>query len=410
MQKLFSEFPSTNAKQWKEQLIKDLKGIDYNSLIWKTNTGIDVQPFYTKDDLKSKPEPLFTKTDWAICENIIVDYAEKANAQALNSLQNGASGLVFHISHKIDYSVLLKDILLKHIYALFIIKPDLEYELTNYLNSIETGNSCFVESDTILEGKINTRYNKNICVSTNLYQEAGANAINELAFSLAQINEYLNISSSDIQTIHINVSVGGDFFMEIAKLRALRKLVYFLIKQYALNTTVHIHAQTTLINKSGVDSYNNMLRSTTEAMSAAIGGANSIVVLPFDFEFNEQNDFSSRMARNQQLILKEESYLHIVSDIAAGSYYIESLTETLCEKAWSEFKMIESKGGLVKCLETKYIQNIIHKDAEILIQQFKEGELVLVGVNKFQNNNEEVKEIKQKGLIHSSGIKAIKLA
>ena len=206
------------------------------------------------------------------------------------------------------------------------------------------------------------------------------------------------------------MSVGGDFFMEIAKLRALRKLVDFLLIQYSIKADIHIHAKTTSINKSVIDSYTNMLRSTTEAMSASIGGANSILVLPFDVEFNAQNDFSSRMARNQQLILKDESYLNVVADMAAGSYYIETLTETICEKAWEQFKVIESKGGLLACLKSNYIQETISKDAETLIQQFKEGKLVLVGVNKFQNKNEEVKSVKRKTTSHSSGIKTINLS
>jgi methylmalonyl-CoA mutase len=252
-----------------------------------------------------------------------------------------------------------------------------------------------------------------ISIDTSLYQEAGSNTINELAFSIAHLNEYLN-TASKVNQIHISVSVGGDFFMEIAKLRALRKLVDFLLNQYSFKADIHIHAQTTLINKCVVDSYNNMLRSTTEAMSASIGGADSIVVLPFDVEFNPQNDFSSRMARNQQLILKDESYLNIVADMAAGSYYIESLTETLSENAWEQFKVIESKGGLLACLKSNYIQDIISKDAETLIEQFKEGKLVLVGVNKFQNKNEEAKKDKRinvKGNTSSIfGIKSINLS
>jgi methylmalonyl-CoA mutase len=153
-----------------------------------------------------------------------------------------------------------------------------------------------------------------------------------------------------------------------------------------------------------------MLRSTTEAMSASIGGANSIAVLPFDLEFNPQNDFSSRMARNQQLILKDESYLNKVADMAAGSYYIETLTETLCEKSWEQFKVIESKGGILASLKSNYIQESISKDAEALIKQFKEGKLVLVGVNKFQNKNEGVNVAKRKNNVHPSGIKTINLS
>ena len=410
MQKLFTEFPSTTAVQWKDQLVKDLKGIDYNTLVWKTNSGIDIQPFYTKENLNTSPAPIFSKNDWAICENIFVSDAKSANAQALNALQNGASGLVFHITQKTDLTLLIKDISIQHIYSLFMVKPEFEKELTSFLSSIATGDTCFVECDNTLNGTLELQNPSAICINANLYQEAGSNTVNELALSIAHLNEHLNIAPNSIKAIHLNSSVGGDFFMEIAKLRALRKLVGFLLNQYGIKATIHIHAQTTLINKSAIDSYTNMLRSTTEAMSASIGGANSIVVLPFDIEFNTQNDFSSRMARNQQLILKDESYLNVVADMAAGSYYIETLTETLCEKAWKGFKVIESKGGLLACLKSNYVQEIISKDAENLIQQFKEGKLVLVGVNKFQNKSEELKVMKRKNMVHPSGIKTINLS
>ena len=410
MQQLFTEFTATTAAQWKEQLVKDLKGIDYNTLVWKTNSGIEVQPFYTHENLNDSPSPIFTKSDWAICETIFATDAKTANAQALNALRNGASGLVFHITHKTDFLILLNEVLLQYIYTLFVVPPEFEKELAVFLSSISVGDNCFVECDTTLNGKVELHSTSSICMSTNLYQESGSNTINELAFSIAHLNEYLNIAPSSITTIHLNVSVGGDFFMEIAKLRALRKLINFLLNEYKLTANIHIHAQTTSINKSVVDSYNNMLRSTTEAMSASIGGANSIAVLPFDLEFNPQNDFSSRMARNQQLILKDESYLNKVADMAAGSYYIETLTETLCEKSWEQFKVIESKGGLLACLKSNYIQDIITKDAEELIKQFKEGKLVLVGVNKLQNKNEVVNVAKRKNTVHPSGIKTINLS
>ncbi len=409
MQKLFTEFSPTTAIQWKEQLIKDLKGIDYTSLVWKTNSGIDIKPFYTKEDITSSKNPIFEKNDWAICENIIVLDELAANKQALNALQNGASGLVFHIHKKTDFNTLLNDILLQHIYSLFIVSAEFKSELTNFLNSITTGNNCFLECDRTLDGNIDNTTNT-VTINTNLYQEAGSNTINELAFSLAHLNEYLNSTKTPITNVHINMCVGGDFFTEIAKTRALRQLTTFLLNQYSLNASIHIHAKTTLINKSNIDSYNNMLRTTTESMSACIGGANSILVLPFDIEFNNQNDFSSRMARNQQLILKDESYLNIVSDISAGSYYIESLTETLCEKAWEHFKLIESKGGLLACLKSNYVQDVIAKDAEILINQFKNGNLILVGVNKFQNKLEDLQTLKKHSTVHPSGIKSINLS
>ncbi len=421
MQKLFTEFTPTTAAQWKEQLVKDLKGIDYNTLVWKTNSGIDVQPFYTKENLNSNPAPVFTTHDWAICELIRVENEKQTNALALNALQNGASGLVFHISSSLNYALLLKDILLEHIYCLFKVVPAHQKEVITFLSSINSGDNCYIECDDLLSSNPELKNTSStIAVNTTLYQEAGANTIHEIAFSIAHINEYLNHVSENnqlagIKKIHVSISVGGDFFMEIAKIRALRKSIEFLMQYYSVNAPIHIHAQTTLLNKSSIDSYNNMLRSTTEAMSASIGGANSILVLPFDVEFNATNDFSSRMARNQQLILKDESYLNVVADISAGSYYIETITEILCEKAWEHFKTIEAKGGLKATLKSNYIQDSIHTDAEVLIEQFKIGKLVLVGINKFQNKNEKKERTDTRHKIEDRfsscyGIKSIKLS
>ncbi|MDF2448244.1 MAG: methylmalonyl-CoA mutase [Bacteroidota bacterium] len=408
MQKLFSEFNPVTANQWKEQLIKDLKGIDYKNLIWETNSGFKIQPFYTKADLKGNPSPLFHLNDWSICEMILVNEEKAANQQALDALEHGASGLIFQISKKTDFSLLLSGISLKHIYTLFKIESHVQEDLLNYFMSHNCGTNCFIECDEVLRGII-TAPNHTICANASLYQESGSNTVHELAFTLAHVNEYLTLNST-VSIIHLTVSVGGDFFMEIGKLRALRRLLQFLMDQYSINAKIHIHAQTTSLNKSAADSYNNLLRSTTEAMSAAIGGANSVCVLPFDQPFKAPGDFSLRMARNQQLILKEESYLNAVADISAGSYYIESLTETLCQLAWEEFKDLEAKGGLFECLKLNTIQKIISEDAQRLIQQFKDGKLVLVGVNKFQNKNESPEELKVIKPSNVFGIKPVNLS
>jgi methylmalonyl-CoA mutase len=412
MQKLFTDFNATTAQQWKDQLIKDLKGIDFETLVWKTNAGLSVQPFYTAEqNVASKPHLVFSHNDWAICEYIVVTDEKIANAEALSALSNGASGLVFVINQKIDSTVLLKGILVEHIYTLFKVPSEFVEELKNTLKSVDKHNHCFIDTDVISqfansgnwissqEKDLETqKQNSTLLVDGRLYQEAGANVIHELACILSHLNDYLvfhseNNSLQQLKKVHLSVSVGGDFFMEIAKLRALRNLVSFLLEQYHLTLEVHIHGQTTSINKSAIDSYTNMLRSTTEAMSASIGGCDSIVVLPFDYSFNASSDFSRRMARNQQLILKEESYLNKVADMAAGSYYIENLTSTLCEKTWQQFKVIEAKGGFIESLKSNVIQDIITKDAETLISQIKEGKLVLVGVNKFQNKSEVVTDV-----------------
>lgn len=405
MQKLFTEFEPKTAQQWKEQLVKDLKGIDFNTLISKTNEGIDLQPFYTSDN-NAKQEPIFTHNDWAICERIIVDDEKNANQQALEALSNGVSGLEFVITKQTNFDVLLKGILLQHIYSYFHLPQSQVASLNAALKNIETGNNCFINTDVIAhlcetgnwhvseQGDFSSIKNNTVLtVEGTLYQEAGANAVNELSFVMAHLNEYLNFYSENqslksLKHIHLSVSVGGDFFKEIAKLRALRQLVQFLQKQYDVNLPIHIHGQTTSINKNELDSYNNLLRSTTEAMSASIGGCNSVTVLPYDSSFNNPSSFSLRMARNQQLILKEESYLNKIADMSAGSYYIESLTQSLCDKAWEAFKQIEEEGGFIKNVTNNHIQSIIVRDATLLKQQFADGTLVLVGVNKYKNPNE----------------------
>jgi methylmalonyl-CoA mutase len=397
MEKLFSEFTSTNAQDWKEQIIKDLKGIDFNTLIWKTNSGIDVKPFYTSEDVQLTNELNAINSDWSICEYIQVDDEVIANAKALNALQNGASGLVFKISKKTNFQKLCNGILFEYIYSLFEISIECEEDLIQFLKSKNYEKHCFIDIDETVKGKLNVQhFNSKLSINTSIYNESGATSLNQLAFSIAHINEYLTELEAlnklkELQTLHITVAIGGDFFMEISKVRALRNLTNFLLKQYDCNPEIHIHAQTTLVNKTQMDMYNNLLRSTTETMSASIGGANSIVVFPFDYHANPDNDFSSRMSRNQQLILKDESYLNKVSDIAAGSYYIETITKTLCEKAWDIFKDIEAKGGLINSLKLNYIQTIINSDAQQLITDFNEGKLILVGVNKFQNKSEEPK-------------------
>jgi methylmalonyl-CoA mutase len=235
---------------------------------------------------------------------------------------------------------------------------------------------------------------QHIPVNIGLYEDAGASTVNELAIGLAHANEYFNYLTEqnglNNKTLHFSFSVAPDFFTEIAKFRAFRKLIALLQEQYGINFPIHIHAQTTMADKSSLDIYNNMLRTTTEAMSAVIGGVNSLSVLPYNEGFEKGSEFSSRIAINQQHILKDESYLNKVADISAGSYYIESVTDTIAEKAWEQFKVIEGKGGYIACLKNNLIQDLISQGANALQKEFNDGKLILVGVNKFQNKEEKV--------------------
>jgi len=412
MELLFKDFSPTTAQKWKEQIVKDLKGIDFDQLTRRTNSGFTVNPFYTSEDLKEKKLPIFSESDWDVCEQITVTKEKEANERALNALKGGASGLSFYIHKKIDTKVLLKDISLEHIYSQFFISNDALHVLDDLrdfygkANAFDGKLKCFVNIDPLCllafygewhddEEKDLSVFNRlvHVPVNVSLYGEAGANTVNELAIGLSHLNEYFNyLEKSRLlqnKTLHFIFCVSGDFYNEIAKLRAFRKLVSFFQEQYKTDFPVHIHVQTAQINKSSLDSYTNMLRTTTEAMSAVIGGANSLSVLPFNEGFENVTEFGSRISRNQQHVLKDESYLNKVADISAGSYYIETLTEQLAEQAWEQFKEIESKGGFTTCIKNNFIQDLISKDAEVLLSQVKEGKMILVGVNKFQDPKEK---------------------
>ena len=438
MEKLFSDFEGLSSAKWKEQIIKDLKGIDFNQLIWKTHNGFDVNPFYTGEDLKEKKEPLFYRNDWDICETIMVADEKEANARALKALELGANGLAFHIHKKINTSLLIKTISLEHIYASFNITNDalhvLEDLRTYYakINAHDGKVKCFVNIDPLhlfaffgewhdSEEKDLSALKelKHIPLNIGLYEEAGAGTVNELGIGLSHLIEYLNYLSgnkalSNKKCIHVRCLVAPDFFTEIAKLRALRKLIQLVQAQYDLSLPVHIHAQTAGADKSCLDIYNNMLRTTTEGMSAVIGGADSLSILPYNEGFEKNSEFASRMAINQQHILMNESYLNKVADIAAGSYYIETITDTIAEKAWEQFKTIESKGGFIAGLKNNFIQELVNKGAEELRHEFKEGKLILVGVNKYQNKDEKInyreKEIKYSGSTEIKPIRPLRIA
>ena len=401
MEKLFSEFSPSNAAEWKQQIIKDLKGVDFDKLIWHNANGFDVKPFYTSEDQKEKPQPLFTHPDWEICSEIVVSDEKAANANALKALTGGASGLIFVLNKKVDFAVLLNGISIEHIELNFELKyadENFRKDFDSYLKqkSISperiNGSISFDSINLLIEAgkEIISSEVVNNCVNASLYQNAGATQSFELACAIAHAHEYLiKLSEKNAsKQFRFTIAIGSDFFGEIAKLRALRKLWTIIAKEYNANPEIKIHCETSLLNKSSLDANNNMLRTTTEGMSAVIGGCNSLTVNSFNAGFENTNDFGERMARNQQLIFKGESYLDKVADIGAGSYYIEKLTDEIAEKAWSEFKIIESKGGFLSCLKTNYIQNKICEQATALIKEFKEGRLVLIGVNKFQNAKE----------------------
>ncbi|HOD11401.1 MAG TPA: methylmalonyl-CoA mutase family protein, partial [Flavobacterium sp.] len=230
-----------------------------------------------------------------------------------------------------------------------------------------------------------------LSISSGIYQNAGANIVQQLAYTLAHANEYFNRISVINQSITIEVSVGTNYFFEIAKLRALRILFKTLASEYNHNFDCHIIATPTKRNKTLYDYNVNMLRTTTECMSAILGDANAITNLPYDSLYHKDNEFGDRIARNQLLILKHESYFDKVNNPADGAYYIESLTKQLAEKALELFKDIEKNGGLITQLIEGNIQKKISESAQKEQDLFDSGKEILLGTNKYPNKNDKMK-------------------
>ncbi|WP_353777725.1 methylmalonyl-CoA mutase family protein [Winogradskyella sp. 3972H.M.0a.05] len=420
---LFNEFPEVSSKQWKQKIQVDLKGADYNdTLIWNTNEGIDVKPFYHSDEFDEFNTIPKTKTTWKIGETIIVDTAVEANSKAIDSLQRGTEALTFVITQSdIDIQQLLKGIDLDaipvHLETTFlsdkfvtssmdtepsrsaIEKSHLYFNTDIIHNLAKSGNWYSNLKKDHLSFEAIVKSTNQITVDATLYQNAGATIIQQLAYALAHANEYLNHfetrldeKSKSTLTYVFKVSVGTNYFFEIAKLRALRLLWQSLASEYNINSSCKIIAQPSKRNKTIYDYNTNMLRTTTECMSAILGGADEVYNLPYDAIYHNPNEFGDRISRNQLLVLKRESYFDKVENASDGAYYIESLTEQLANKALELFKDIESNGGFLSQLKEGTIQRKIKESAAKEQEQFNDGTLVLLGTNKHPNTNDKMKD------------------
>lgn len=413
---LFKQFNSVSSKEWKQKIQVDLKGADYNeTLIWKTNEGIDVKPFYHPDEFDVLPNVSKTKaTEFKICQSIYVSDVKRANKKALDVLNKGAESIHFVVPKKeIKVSSLLQDIDLNSVPIHFELMF-LDAEFVKQLNSINSKPGIFLNTDLvgnlvktgnwykdlkedhlILDEIVKNSNNlkSSLSVDASLYQNAGATIVQQLAYSLAHANEYLNHFGDTIKNqISFKVSVGTNYFFEIAKLRALRLLWNSLASEYNINPDCHIFVTPTRRNKTLYDYNTNLLRTTTECMSAILGGANTICNLAYDSLYHKDNEFGERIARNQLLVLKHESYLDKVNNPSDGAYYIENITSQLCEKALALFKQIEVSGGFLKQLKDGTIQRKIKESAGQEQKQFNKGEEILLGTNKHPNANDRMKD------------------
>ena len=458
-EKLFSDFPPVSTTQWESKIIEDIKGADYKKkLIWKSPEDIYVKPYYrTEDtdnldylDLIADLQPfLNNKTPaygkWLIRQDIKVINPANANIKALDILNKGVNSISFLINNKfIDNNI---KILLKNLHfdciELNIIAHEKTYSIFNeYIKLIETkkydlslinGTAGFDPiGNLVTQGNFYFNSEKEsynqlirlfsilkqlpklrlITVNGKHFHNAGSNIIQELAFSLAIGNEYLvkltelGLTIDEIaKKIDFSLAIGSNFFFEIAKLRAARVLWANVVKAYNPNNKrpcqTYFHAETSLWNKTIYDSYTNILRSATESMAASLGGVNSLTIHPYNSHYDNSNNFSERIARNQQLILNEEANLSKTIDPSAGSYYIENLTNEIAEKAWALFQEIEKEGGFINAFLKGIIQDIIKKSAQKKDHALAYRKEIILGINHYPNINEVI-NLNSKKLINNN--------
>ena len=442
-EKLFGQFPPISTAEWKDKVIADLKGADFDKkLVWRTNEGFNVQPMYRAEDivgLKTTdslpgeyPYVRGTKcnNEWLIRQDIFVENPQEANRKALDLLNKGITSLGFQIGRDQitpeSLASLLNGINAEKVELNFIscIKnaSKIGEELSSYFKKqgidlqkvkgsigfdpfkrILKHGRDFPKYADMAEQVINSVSElpgyRVLMADAFMLNNAGSYITQELGFALAWGNEWLSVLTDKGLTvdkvanrIKFNFGISSNYFMEMAKFRAARMLWAQIVSAYKPNcdcaSKIEMHAQTSQFNMTIYDAHVNLLRSQTETMSAALAGVNSITVTPFDITYKQPDEFSERIARNQQLLLKEESHFNKIVDPAGGSYYIETLTASIAEEAWKLFLEVEDAGGFYAALRSGFVQNTVNAAAESRRTAIARRKEILLGTNQYPNIHE----------------------
>lgn len=440
-EKLFSQFPPVSYDTWRARVDADLKGVPFEKkLVWRTNEGFQVQPMYQRADIEdfktldSNPGeyPYVRGTrdnnHWLVRQEIIADDPAEANAKALDVLGKGVTSLGFKVKEPTREAVaaMLEGIDLEKVEVNFSCCPRCSVELVqalaevlkekvamdafrgsveynplkpafrhgaevNTVNVTETAKALLEEARGIPGLKV-------LSVNSDIFNNAGAYIYQELGYALAWGAQWLTLltdagvdASEAARRIKFNMGISSNYFMELAKFRAARMLWAQIARQYGADEEackMECHAVTSRFNQTLFDAHVNLLRSQTEAMSAALAGVDSITVTPFDTPYQTPDEFSQRIARNQQLLLKEESHLDKVADPAGGSYYVETLTVSLAKEAWKLFMEVDDNGGFFPCVNAGKIQEAVNASCSKRHDDMARRKEALLGTNQFPNFNE----------------------
>ena len=448
-EKLFAEFPAVSTEQWEEVITTDLKGADYErKLVWRTAEGFNVRPYYRAENLEGIEflgsqagefpyvRGTHNSNNWAIHQSIDVKCPKAANEEALKLLNSGVNSLGFSLCGAEEVTAEFVDTLLEGIYipaveltfcgTNFVPKADMimakvesmglnkdEVKMNFIFDPIvkdlsqqgiyccgdEEGTACYEAVTAFIKKTADYKYIRVVNVSGQIFSNAGSTIVEELAFSLAAGHDYLvKLTEAGLpvdlvaRKIRFSFAVTANYFMEIAKFRAARMLWANIVKGYnpekECSCKMFAHAITSTWNQTVYDPYVNMLRGTTEAMSATLAGVHSLEVTPFNASYETPDEFSKRIARNAELLLKHESHFDQVVDPAGGSYYIENLTKSIATEAWKLFLEVEEKGGYIAAFKSGFVVEKIKASAAAKDKNIATRRQILLGANQYPNFTE----------------------
>lgn len=413
MEKLFEEFNSVDQKTWEEKILKDLKGKPAELLSSHPEEGIEIKAAYHQSE-KSHNSYGFTKSPgWTLKRN----YTNPTSKEILKDLNEGINHIGLHFDGQENFDSLTKDILFEHI------KTDLTFgslaEVKAFKGHSSINKQCDLIGQSLMTGSwlapltdfapLFETGTTSLFIDGKIYGECGASTIQETAFILAHLNEYIHILSSngirinEIQSkLSISISVQDNFFLNVAKIKVIRHLIANIFKAYDPNVNIQpiqINAESSVRHLTVNDKNNNLLRQTTQAMSAIIGGCDSISINTIATD--KDRELYLRMAKNIPLILQEESYLDKVVDPSEGSYYVQQLCDQLSAKSWELFQKIEKTGGLIENIQNDFIQTEIDQHKNGLIEKMNKGESTFLGINKFPSTLEDWQDVASESAVGS---------
>ncbi len=418
--KLLEEFSPLTTEAWEDAIRKDLKGADYQKkLVWHTEEGLAVKPYYREEDIaalnsshraparSSIPQSRRLSGDWCIREEIDAINPEEANQAAQRAVAAGAEQIAFIHANVQSASDL--GLLLVNLQEIPIHFQNAGETLLRLLIAREKGRPHSAQFSSGWNPLENPDFAAEILLAPatgfvpftidgSRFEESGATVLQEIGFTLAAAIDFLaDMASRNIDVyraaaaIEFSFAIGSNYFFQIAKLRAFRNLWAKAQESFGgqQNIPARIHTRSSHWNKTVYDPHVNILRATTEAMSAALGGADSISVAAFDECYRAPNEASRRMARNTQIVLKQEALLSRVADAGAGSYYLEFITDFIARESWKVMQGIDSDGGFRKADASGQLARALNESLAAREKAVVERRRVFTGTNQYADPAEK---------------------